>query len=57
MALSRWRWGEFDYDATRCAYRAFQAFSGVYTVHDTMNQRHRHRNILATSENLDTPKA
>ena len=59
MALSRdllKRWGgEFDYGDKVRVSGISKKLDGVYTVHDTMNRRHRHcMDILAhTSENLD----
>lgn len=59
MALSRdllKRWGgDFDYGDTVRVTGISEKLDGVYTVHDTMNKRHRHcMDILAhTSENLD----
>jgi 3D (Asp-Asp-Asp) domain-containing protein len=59
MALSRdllKKWGgQFDYGDKVRVKGISPKLDGVYTVHDTMNKRHRHcMDILAhTSENLD----
>ena len=59
MALSRdllkpWG-GEFEFGDTVRVSGISAKLDGVYTIHDTMNKRHRHcMDILAhTSENLD----
>ncbi|HEX8329496.1 MAG TPA: hypothetical protein VF629_18305 [Hymenobacter sp.] len=59
MALSRdllKKWGgQFDYGDKVRVKGISPELDGVYTIHDTMNKRHRHcMDILAhTSENLD----
>lgn len=59
MALSRdllKQWGgQFDYGDKVRVKGISPELDGVYTIHDTMNKRHRHcMDILAhTSENLD----